>query len=380
MDVVQSPIVPAIADLIETHPDTISLGQGVVWYGPPEQAFVKANREMREAQYQIYGPVEGLPVLREALQAKLHADNGIQLNEDLRLMVTAGSNMAFFNTILAITHPGDEVILLTPYYFNHEMTITMLGCRVVPVATDNNHHPDFDALSAAITDNTRAIVTVSPNNPSGAVYTKAELMAVNALCGQHGLYHISDEAYEYFTFDSHRHFSIASLSSGRQHTISLFSLSKSYGFAGWRIGYAVYPRHLQMAFRKVQDSNLICAASVAQHAAIGALQAGKQYLQMNRQPIQQNRDQAVKQLEQLDCIGSKIVSEGAFYLLLKIDSQRDAVDLCQRLIREFSVAAIPGTPFGIDNSCSIRVSYGALPTDKFELALSRLAKGLQALA
>ena len=132
-------------------------------------------------------------------------------------------------------------------------------------------------FEAAITPRTRAIVTISPNNPSGAVYPKATLAAVNALCSERGIYHISDEAYEYFVYDGAEHFSPASLPGATEHTISLYSFSKAYGFASWRIGYMVIPEALTVAVRKAQDTILICPPVVSQHAALGALAAPADY-------------------------------------------------------------------------------------------------------
>src|SRR4030095_8180337 len=154
----------------------------------------------------------------------------------------------FINAILPITDPGDEVILPLPYYFNHEMAIVMAGCKPVLVLTDDNYQLCPDDLCAAIKPRTRVIVTVSPNNPTGAVYSESALRVVNELCRLHGIYHISDEAYEYFIFASRKqtleprnpiHYSPASIDGSASHTISLFSLSKAYGFASWRIGYMV---------------------------------------------------------------------------------------------------------------------------------------------
>ena len=122
-------------------------------------------------------------------------------------MVTAGANMAFMHAVMAITTPGDEVILPIPFYFNHEMAIEMAGCRAVRVPTDERYQLDLDAIDRAITSRTRAVVTISPNNPSGAVLDPASLRAVNELCRMRGLYHIADEPYEYFTYGSARHFS-----------------------------------------------------------------------------------------------------------------------------------------------------------------------------
>lgn len=150
--------------------------------------------------------------------------------------------MGFLNAILAITHAGDEIILNTPYYFNHEMAIGMINCQPVSVQTDNRYQPKVDKLRKAITSKTKAIVTISPNNPTGVVYDASILREINQLCQEAGTYHISDEAYEYFTYGNVKHPSPASFSGSTPHTISLFSLSRTYGFASWRIGYMIIPK------------------------------------------------------------------------------------------------------------------------------------------
>lgn len=373
---VQSPIVPEVFNLIRQHPGTLSLGQGVVWYGPPEQAFELASREMTKSQNQLYGPVEGNQTLLNAITEKLLKDNHISVSDDTSLLVTAGANMAFLNAIMAIADPGDEIILLSPYYFNHEMTISMLGCKVVSVVTDERYHPDISRLESAITDDTRAIVTVSPNNPTGAVYSREELRTINDLCRRYGLFHISDEAYEYFTYDEHSHYSVASDDKAASHTISLFSLSKSYGFAGWRIGYMLVPNQLLGSIKKIQDCNLICASIPAQFAAQGALETGKSYCLERQHVINKNRTLAIDTLSGLDCLDSNIIAEGAFYLFLTLDTEKPAMTICQQLIRDYAVAVIPGEPFGFNNRTAIRVSYGALESEQYELAMGNLAKGL----
>ena len=138
--------------------------------------------------------------------------------------------------MLAIADSGDEIILPTPYYFNHEMAVTMADCQPVLVPTDGDYRLRLDALETAITPRTRAILTVSPNNPTGVVYSEESLRAVNALCRERGIYHISDEAYEHFVYGGAHHFSPGSIPGSEGHTITLHTLSKTYGFASWRIG------------------------------------------------------------------------------------------------------------------------------------------------
>jgi aspartate/methionine/tyrosine aminotransferase len=296
-------------------------------------------------------------------------------------MVTAGGNQAFLNAVLAIADPGDEFILPTPYYFNQEMAVTLANCRPVLVPTDAESQPDLPALRAAITSRTRAIVTVSPNNPSGAVYPRETLLAVNRLCAGHGIYHVSDEAYEHFTYDGARHFSAASEEGAAAHTLSLYSLSKSFGFASWRIGWMVYPAGLEAAMRKVQDTVLICPPVISQYAAAGALDAGAEYVHAQRRGITEVRGIVLEALTQLAAEGVCDVppAQGAFYFLLRARSDRPALEMAERLIREHGVAVIPGNAFGLSRGCHLRVAYGALEKATAQEGIERLVRGLRTL-
>lgn len=380
---VQTPIIPVIADLVRQHPGTISLGQGVVGYGPPPEAFAQLGRFAADPALHKYQSVAGIPPLLAVIERKLVAENLVQTgaSHGNRVLVTAGGNLAFMNAVLAIGDPGDEFILPTPYYFNHEMAVTMANCRPVLVPTDASHQLDLDALRAAISPRTRAIVTVSPNNPSGAVYPAATLRAVNELCAERGLFHISDEAYESFVYDGAAHFSAASLPGAAAHTISLFSLSKAYGFASWRIGWMVFPENLEPAMRKIQDTLLICPPVISQFAAIGALQAGPAFVREKLHDLGAVRTLVQRGLAPLAAAGICEIppARGAFYFLLRVHSDRPPLELAQRLIREHGVAVIPGSAFGLDRGCYLRVAYGALQPDTAAEGIGRLAHGLGAL-
>ena len=384
---VQSPIIPVVADLIRRHPGTISLGQGVVGYGPPPAAAEQIARFLAEPANHKYQPVAGIPELLAALTQKLAAENGILTGPDHgnRMMVTAGGNNAFINAVLALGDPGDEFILPTPYYFNHEMAITMANCVPVLVPTDASYQLDVAAMRAAITPRTRAIITVSPNNPTGAVYPPATLRAINALCAERGLYHLHDEAYEYFTYDGAAHFSPASIPGSAAHTISCFSLSKAYGFASWRIGWMVYPAHLEAALRKIQDTLLICAPVISQHAAVGALAAsaggGAAYVREEVRDLAAIR--AVVQCELAPLATEGLVdippADGAFYFLLRVRTAHAPLAIAERLIRDHRVAVIPGSAFGLTQGCALRVAYGSLSAATAAEGIGRLVQGLRAI-
>lgn len=351
----------------------------MVSYSPPDAAMRAITTFGRQPEDHLYGSPLGHPLLLEHIRTKLRQDNHIRCDQGYQVMVTAGSNMAFLNVIMAISDPGDEIILPMPYYFNQEMAIQMLGCVTVPVSTLEDFQLELAALEAAITEKTRAIVTVSPNNPSGAVYPEADLREVNELCQQHGIYHISDEAYEYFTYDDAIHFSPASLSEATEHTISLYSLSKAYGFASWRVGYAVFPEALLPALLKIQDTNLICPPAITQLAAVGALETGVNYCRQQLPELSLIRQQMLQQLQSVEDICQVQATTGAFYLLLKIQTARTDLELAERLIKHFKVAAIPGRAFGIQEGCYLRISYGMLNREQCVEAIGRLIAGLRAL-
>lgn len=377
MQAVQTPIIPVVADLIRQHPGTISLGQGVVYYGPPEAAIAQIGGFMQQPANHRYQAVQGIEPLRQAIAAKLEAENGLVLGADRQIVVTAGSNMGFLNAILAITSPGDEIILQRPYYFNHEMAIAIAGCRAVLVDTDENYQLQLAAIARAITDRTRAVVTISPNNPTGVIYPEAALRQVNRLCGERGIYHISDEAYEYFLYDGAVHFSPAAIADSAPHTISLYSLSKAYGFASWRIGYMVIPADLMESVMKIQDTNVICPPVVSQYAALGALQAGVSYCKEKLGAIAEVRQQMLQELRSLGDLCTIPPAQGAFYFLLKIHKNVVPMTLVEQLIREHGVAVIPGSTFGLETDCYLRVAYGALEKDTAFAGIERLVQGLK---
>ena len=382
MDAVQSPIIPVIGAMIRETPGTISLGQGVVHYGPP-QAAVDAVRDALGSPESSrllhgYGDGSGYAPLVAAITAKLQAENGIDVGQGSRVMVTAGANMAFMHAVLATTAPGDEVILSVPFSFNHEMAVEMAGCRVVRVPTDERYQLRVEAIEAAITPRTRAVVTISPNNPSGAVLSAESLRAVNTLCAEHGLYHLSDEPYEYFTYGV-AHTSPGSFPGAAAHTISIFSLSKAFGFAGWRIGYVVYPAALFSAMMKSQDTLLINPTMAAQVGAEAALRVGRSYAEPYVRELASIRDIVFSELNTLAPLARVPAADGAFYALLKVETALAPLALAERLIREYRVAVIPGDAFGMTDGCYFRVAFGALQKATVQEGIGRLVAGLQTI-
>ena len=362
LSAVDTPIIPTIAAMVRDNPGTISLGQGVVNYVAPvdlAQALEPMNRDPSLAKYQA---VTGLPALTTALRDKLGRENGILDQAGTSLMISAGSNMAFLQAAMAVSDPLDEFILPSPYYFNQEMALRMLGCVPVMVPTDARHQLDPERIAAAITPRTRAIVTISPNNPTGAVYPQETLTAINALCARRGLYHFCDEAYEYFCHGQTAHFSPAALPGAAAHTLSFYSFSKNYGMASWRVGYCLYPSHLDEAMLKIQDTNLICAPVASQLVALAALQAGRDSVAPRIAELARVREDVHSRLRSL---GERVrfePTEGAFYVLVALPPRPDPLAFNREMVERFGVATIPGFAFGLDPAEANwqRLSYGAL--------------------
>jgi aspartate/methionine/tyrosine aminotransferase len=249
------------------------------------------------------------------------------------------------------------------------------------VPTDRNFQLDVGALRDAITPRTRAIITVSPNNPSGAVYPEADLRAVNQLCAERGIMHVHDEAYEAFTFDHAKHFSAPAIPGSAPHTISLHSMSKAYGFASWRIGWMIFPEQLEAAMRKISDTILICPPVISQFAAVGALEAGAAFVREKLSGIAAVRAIVQRALSELVREGVCEIppAQGAFYFLLRVKTALPALTVAERLIREHRVAVIPGNAFGLERECCLRVAYGALQPDSAAEGVGRLVAGLRAI-
>jgi aspartate/methionine/tyrosine aminotransferase len=385
MAAVADPVIAQVGALMRQRPDALSLAQGMVSWAPPEAVHQAVGRSMAEADRRLdrYGPVLGEEALLAAVRRELTEVRGLDL-EGSDLLVTAGSNMAFHAIAQVLCDPGDEVLLPLPFYFNHAMAIRLAGGVPVPVAA--GLVPDPERLAAAITPRTRAIVTISPSNPSGLVTPPEVLAAINALCHRHGLLHVSDEAYADFVHGPVPHRSPGRLPGSGGHTVSLFSLSKAYGMAGWRVGYAAVPHQLMGALAKVQDTVLICPPLVSQRAALAALEAGPAWCRPRIAALGQRRSQLFAAVAAARAGGQAVEllgpPDGAFYGLLRFPCGLGGEPLMRHLVLGHGVAALPGDSFGLPpagGQALLRLSYGMLDATTLAEALKRLFEALAAL-
>ena len=370
----EAPIVKLIADS-NIPSDVVDLGQGVPFYGPPGEAIRAAAGALgRESGFK-YSPDAGKASFRQTIAEKLASENSVDADSDNNIMVTAGANQAFVNAVLCLTKPGDHVLVLSPYYFNHVMAVELAGCKSVVVDTDSNFQPLIECIDRCITKRVRAIVLVSPNNPTGAVYSKDALREISALCAENDLYLIADETYEHFVYDDAKHVSALELDKGIEHTISLFSFSKSYGMSGYRIGYAVFPKHIYTEMLKVQDTVTICAPSPLQIAAEAAMKLGAAYPRQFIPRIEKAREIFIERLAGFDFVEMP-VTKGSYYFMLRLRTKKSDWDIAKRLIEEHGVITIPGQVFGAKYP-ALRIAYANVDESLAAKGASRLTRGLK---
>lgn len=372
---VQPAVIQEIFHEIARSKGTISLGQGVPFFGPPEDALVHFEDAYKKASAHTYGQDAGYDALRIAIAEKLKNENSLTVSPENELMITAGANHAFFNSILALCDKGDEVILLSPYYFNHEMAIRLINCKPVIVPTTENYQLDLERIEERITKRTKAIVTISPNNPTGAVYTRSSLDELNKLCADLEIMHISDETYEYFIYDGKQHYS-----PGKEHresTINIFSFSKSYGMSGWRVGYMTFPEQLFEQLLKIQDTILICPSLPSQLLALECLKVGSKYTKKFLPQIEESRNIIYSYLKELEPILRTPRTSGAFYFYCKLDTHLPSKRIAYQLIRDYKVAVVPGETFGESAETTFRISYGNVRPEIARKGMERFSKGIR---
>ena len=374
MDRVDTPIIPTIAAMVRATPGTISLGQGVVSYGPPADAVAALPGLMSDVQLNKYQAVSGYAPLVAEIEAKLARENGLAVGANSAIMVTAGSNMAFLNSVLALADPADEFILPMPYYFNQEMAIRMAGCVPVPVAVRDDWQLDVPALAAAITPRTRAIIINSPHNPSATIWTAEEMRQLEALLAPTDILLISDEVYEHMVFDGAEHQSAARFAGLAARAFIVSSFGKTFHVTGWKVGTVAAPAALTAEFRKVHQFNVFTVNTPMQHGLAAYLQDPTPYLQLPAF-YQAKRDLFRQGLE-----GSRLKllpSTGSYFQCVDISAVSDLneSDFCQWLTREVGVAAIPLSAFygdGFDQRV-VRFCF-AKKDETLRAALERLRK------
>jgi aromatic aminotransferase len=353
-----------------------SLAQGVVYWEPPYQAFSAMRRALdddddEKPELHMYGPDEGLLSLRQALQDKISNENGLQNHS---IMVTVGANQAYMNCVLTLLEHHHKAVVFAPYYFNHVMALQMAlpesSLLVGPTAV--NGLPDLQWLkSSLLQDPDIQVVTIcNPGNPTGITLPREFVQEAVDLCRKHKCWLVLDTTYEYFCHDSEFDSCFADA-----HVIHIFSFSKAYALAGYRCGYLTISNEAVDLFDqmlKVQDTIPIAPPRISQIAALGALDAGREWVQAKVETLEKGKAAILQALAPLEQI---MGGSGAMYVMGKLHAGIDDIECANCLVRDFGVAVIPGSYCGYPGW--IRVCYANLPPDDCLLAAERLAAGLR---
>jgi aminotransferase len=338
----------------------INLAQGVCDTELPEAVRLGAAEAMASGQ-NSYTRYDGLAELRQAIARKVERDNGTKLDPESEVVVTSGATGAFYAACLTLFDAGDELVLFEPYYGYHLDTLRALSLtpRFVPLE-EPNWQFSREKLRAAIGPKTRAIVVNTPGNPSGKVFSRAELAAIAELANEFDLYVITDEIYEYFLYEGREHVSFATLAGMRERTITVGGFSKTFSITGWRIGYLLAPRELCYKIGQAHDLVYVCAPAPLQIGVARGLDSlGPGFYEDLRREYARKREQLCSALERAGI--TPHVPDGAYYVLA--DSRRipgnTAKQRALSLLERAGVAAVPGSAFfqGSRGDDLLRFSY-----------------------
>ena len=363
-----------VMSALATEHKAVNLGQGFPDFEcAPE--LVNAVTAAMQAGHNQYPPMPGIPALREAVARKIEALHGRAYNPNTQITITAGATQAIITAILAIVHPGDEVIVLDPCYDSYVPNIELAGGKAVRVPlTPGTFRPDFGKIGAAITPRTRAILINSPHNPSATIWTAEEMRQLEDLLAPTDILLISDEVYEHMVFDGAEHQSAARFAGLAARAFIVSSFGKTFHVTGWKVGTVAAPAALTAEFRKVHQFNVFTVNTPMQHGLAAYLQDPTPYLQLPA------FYQAKRDLFRAGLAGSRfklLPSTGSYFQCVDISAISDLneADFCQWLTREVGVAAIPLSAFygdGFDQRV-VRFCF-AKKDETLRAALERLRK------
>ena len=365
--------------------DVINMSVGEPDFMTPEP-IKEAGKKAIDDNFSKYSPVPGYPALRNAISKKLKAENGLDYAAS-EIIVGTGGKQGVCNAIMALVNPGDEVIIPAPYWVSYPQMVKLAGGN--PVIISAGIEQDFkitaDQLEASITPKTKMIILCSPSNPTGSVYTKAELDELAKVVTSHeDVFVLSDEIYEHINYIG-KHASIAACPNMKERTIICNGVSKAYAMTGWRLGWVAAPEWIVKGLNKLQGQYTSGTSSVSQMAALAAYEGDQQYVEDFRKTFQRRRDLIVNLAKGIPGLEVNI-PQGAFYLFPKCSSFfgksngkytiNNSTDLAMYLLEEGHVATVGGDDFGSPDC--FRMSY-ATSDDNIKEALQRIKDALSKL-
>eukprot|EP00471_Norrisiella_sphaerica_P004442 CAMPEP_0184483304 /NCGR_PEP_ID=MMETSP0113_2-20130426/4938_1 /TAXON_ID=91329 /ORGANISM="Norrisiella sphaerica, Strain BC52" /LENGTH=382 /DNA_ID=CAMNT_0026863613 /DNA_START=555 /DNA_END=1703 /DNA_ORIENTATION=- len=363
----------------------LSLAQGIVHWEPPPQALSALESAIKDKGIHLYGPADGIPELKEALYSKLGDENGLMKS---KVMVTTGANQAYTNLVVSLLDETNRSVLFAPYYFNHYMCLQMTGGAdgVLFGDVSSDLTPDTEwlerALEAhAVSERPVKMVTIcNPCNPTGVVIPAEKLQRIASICEKFDTWLVCDNTYEHFVYPRNAEgMDLKHVCTEGDHILNVFSFSKAFGMMGHRVGYIAYPERIADSLYKVQDTIPICPNTLSQKVALGALQAGRKWVEEKVNSLYSNQSAMLQALSPLDEWGPVWGGSGAIYFMKRLPDAYHGKDaqVVDWLAGTHGVCVIPGSACGAPGY--IRLCYANLPAEKFEEAIRRLERGLTQL-
>ena len=363
-----------VMSALAAEKNAVNLGQGFPDFECDPKLVDAVTDAMKKGLNQ-YPPMTGIPALREAVAGKIEALYGRKYDPAAEITITAGATQAIITAVLALVHPGDEVIVLEPCYDSYVPNIELAGGKVVRVPlTPGTFRPDFGKIAAALSPKTRAILVNSPHNPSATVWTRQEMLKLQELLAPTDVFVISDEVYEHMVFDGQRHQSAASFPGLAARSMVISSFGKTYHVTGWKVAYVAAPAALSAEFRKVHQFNVFTVNTPMQHGLAAYMASPQPYLQLPAF-YQHKRDLFREGLKRTKF--EILPSEGTYFQCVGISRVSDLPEeeFCKWLTGEIGVAAIPLSAFygnGFDQRV-VRFCF-AKKDETLKSALERLAR------
>jgi aspartate/methionine/tyrosine aminotransferase len=356
----------------EKGADVITLGQGLPGFGPPRVAVDALRAAVDDGASHIYSADAGVPELRGALTRSLRP-LGATVDPDAEVIITAGGNQALQLALTTLIDPGDEVVLASPFFLNHEMAIRSVGGVPIEAAVPATRGfvPDWDDLLPHLSAHTRAVLLVSPSNPTGAIIPRESLERIVTECAARDVLVFVDETYLRFAYDTEPVTALA-LPRWRDNVVVIGSFSKQFAITGWRCGYLAASEEVIAQALKIQDVMVICAPVPVQRAVAAILDAEPDYARRWLPELRARRDTLVDALASVPGV-TPIKPSGAFFVMARFDGMRDSRRAAMELIEQQHVVTIPGAFFGTAAEGYLRISYGAAAQDRLREAVGRIA-------
>lgn len=364
-----------LLDMAAEFQDVITLARGDPDFTTPLH-IIEAAKQALDNGYTHYTHWAGIPELRQAIADKLERDNDVIVDPDTEILVTTGAQEAVFLTCMALLNPGDEILVPTPHYMTYDTAFSLAEARpvLVPTYESDDFEVQPEEIAKRITPRTKAILLVSPNNPTGGTIEPETIHRITALAEEHDLILISDEIYEKIIFDDIELLSPASLPGVRERTVTINGFSKTYAMTGWRVGYLAAPAGFIRALEALKHTVSICASAVSQAAALAAL-TGPQDCVHEMVATYARRRRVL--MRGLDAVGlSYGQPNGTFYVFANVTSaNRSSLDFAIEILQRARILVLPGSAFGTHGEGFVRFSLVA-PEAQLEEAVVRMKDAL----